>query len=95
MQEIIRRVPSGEEVRDYLLLNEWELYERLYYEAYKQLIDEGWAHYSLKREYGWDNELVVERVIENLRRVVLSLVEAREWKGVEELVWKMKKEVMQ
>ena len=95
MQEIIRRVPSGEEVRDYLLLNEWELYERLYYEAYKELIDEGYAGYSLKREYGWDNELVVERVIENLRRVVLSLVEAREWKGVEELVWKMKKEVMQ
>ena len=95
MQEIIRRVPSGEEVRDYLLLNEWELYERKYWEAYKQLIDEGWAGYSLQREYGWDNELVVKRVIENLRRAVLSLVEAREWKGVEELVWKMKKEVMQ
>ena len=95
MSEIIYLLPSGEEARDYLLQNEWELYERKYWDAYKELLDEGYAGYSLKREYGWDNELVIKRVIENLSREIRSIVEAREWRGVNAWVQKMKEEVAQ
>jgi len=96
MQEAIgQERPWAEEVRDLLLQYEFELYERLYYEAYKELIDEGYAGYSLKREYGWDNELVVKRVTENLDTNFRRTVEAGKWDGVANWIWKMKKEVME